>query len=164
MALTQEKLKQLFNYNPDTGAFTRLVDAGKKCKAGDVVGCKNSNGYLQVVIEGKHYKLHRLAVLYMSGEMHDGDVDHANGDKADNRWDNLRCCSRSQNMANAKVQCNNKAGFKGVHFDPKGKKHWRAQISKDNKKIYLGSFETAEEAHIAYLNAATKYHGEYAKV
>jgi len=166
MALTiaQGRLKELLHYNPETGVFTRLVDTGPNAKAGDVVGSKNNNGYLRVVLDGKLYALHRLAVVYMTGKMPEGDVDHANGDKADNRWSNLRPCSRAQNMANSKRQVNNKSGFKGVCYDARGQKKWRAQISVANKKVYLGSFDTAQDAHLAYIAAANKFHGEYAKV
>lgn len=159
--ITQERLKYLLHYDTETGIFTRRVDVGRNAKEGAVVGCPNDKGYLRVVLDGRLYALHRLAVLYVDGFVPDGDVDHANGDKSDNRWVNLRACTRSQNLANKNVQTNNSCGLKGASKDRNGK--WRAQISKDNKKIFLGLFDTPQEAHEAYILAANQYHGEYAR-
>lgn len=159
--ITQERLKHLLHYDTETGVFTRRVDVGKSAKKGSVVGCPNDKGYLRVVLDGRLYALHRLAVLYVDGVVHDGDVDHANGNKADNRWANLRACTRSQNAANRKVQINNSCGMKGASRDRNGR--WRSQISTQGKKVFLGLFDTPEDAHAAYMSAAQKYHGEYAR-
>jgi hypothetical protein len=88
-------------------------------------------------------------------------VDHANGDKLDNRRKNLRICSRAQNGQNRGRQRNNRSGFKGVHWvEREGK--WRAQITVERSRKTIGDFDTAEEAHAAYCAFAKKLHGEYA--
>jgi len=88
-------------------------------------------------------------------------VDHINGDRLDNRKSNLRICSRIENNRNGKIRKNNTCGYKGVSPVKSGKK-FVAQISVNYKKIHLGHFNTAIEAHKAYTDAAIKYHREYA--
>lgn len=91
------------------------------------------------------------------------DTDHINGNKLDNRRENLRICARSQNHANKNKLSNNTSGFKGVTFDKRLQK-WLAQIYIQNKKIYIGVFEKTEDAARAYNKAAKKYFGKFAKL
>jgi len=159
--VTQDRLKELVHYDPASGIFTRIKDAGPNAKAGVVVGCKNSKGYLQVVIDGKHYKLHRLAFLYMTGEFPDHEVDHINRECSDNRWSNLRVATKSQNLRNVGPHKTNKSGYKGVSWK-KDVSKWIAQIRANGKVRYLGMFDDPKEAHAAYVEAAKKYSGDYA--
>jgi hypothetical protein len=162
MELEQEKLLELFNYDPDTGAFTRLKTVGPNALAGSTVGSKNTYGYLRVIISGKEYKLHRLAFLYMNGCFPKHQVDHINHDPSDNRWSNLRECTITQNQANTRMRKNNTSGYKGVSYNSECKKPWKAQINIDKKTTCLGHFKTPEEAHSAYKAAAINHYGDFA--
>lgn len=102
--------------------------------------------------------MHRLIVGLATGS--GKAVDHINGNKLDNRRANLRICTIAENTRNSAKSRNNKSGFKGVCTAPRGK--WRAQIYRDKKAFYLGTFRTPEEAHAAYCEAAKKLHGEFA--
>lgn len=119
-----------------------------------------SNGYLRINCRGwigDRY-VHRDVL-----EARDLDhVDHINGDPLDNRKENLRVCTRSQNMCNTKINSNNKSGVKGVYWS-KDRLKWCVQISIDNKTIPLGRFDNFEEAVKTRLEAEEKYHGEFAR-
>ena len=155
--LTQNRLKELLDYCPETGVFRwRITDRRKK--AGKESGCVNSAGYLQIVIDKKHYKCHRLAWLYMYGSFPEGEIDHINRAKTDNRIANLRVVTRSQNQFNKDVIDGTISGVRGVV--PSGQK-WRAQISVGGRTRYIGTFENLEQATIAYLENAKKYRGEF---
>lgn len=160
--LTQERLKELLSYDPETGLFTRLVGrSGPNARAGDIAGCDNGKGYIRIYVDGKPYKAHRLAWFYMTGEWVP-EVDHENTIKSDNRWDNLRKATRGQNRGNTRAYKNNTSGLKGVSFN-KRTARWAAQIQKDGVKVGLGYYATAEDAHAAYVIAAKKYFGEFAR-
>lgn len=93
-------------------------------------------------------------------------VDHIDGNPLNNQRSNLRICTNSQNQANRGVRAGNKVGLKGVmiYHGTFKEPRYRAQIKKDGKVKHLGYFLTADEAHQAYVNAATEAHGEFAKV
>lgn len=155
--LSQDRLKDLFGYNADTGLFYR-----KKKRS----GCSfkkppgnPSHGYIRIQIDGVSYQAHRLAWLYFYGEWPETDLDHINGDRSDNRIVNLRLATRSQNLMNMRTR---RRGLKGVYFD-KRQQRWCARIHIEYKTIWLGSHKTEEEAHAAYQLAAIEYHGEFAR-
>lgn len=162
--ITHNELKKVIHYDPVTGHFTWLVDAGgvsngNHPRAGDRAGSLNKvHGYREIGIWGRLYRANRLAWLYMKGSWPSGDVDHKNLDKADDRWNNLRVGTRSQNLANRKAY--NKLGIKGVR-ERNGR--FIAQITINKKQIYLGSFDAAEKAHAAYIEAANLHYGEFAR-
>tara|TARA_R110000787_G_scaffold105430_1_gene212847 strand:- start:31 stop:522 length:492 start_codon:yes stop_codon:yes gene_type:complete len=157
--LTQERLKELFHYDPYTGVFTRLVRISRNTKVGDIAGrLRNSKGYHYIRLDGKFYYTHRLAWLYMIGEFPSGQIDHINGNKDDNRFTNLRDVSQSTNMQNLrKPRSGNTSGFLGVSWNQQSC-NWRAQIRICGKKKYLGGFPTAELAYEAYLTAKRLHH------
>ena len=147
--LNQETLKQHLSYDPLTGLFTRLIAKSTSVKIGNIAGSKDKQGYITLMVCGKLYKAHRLAWLYIHGKWPTNEIDHINGNKADNRLSNLRDVERWINMHNQGLRKNNTSGFKGVCR--KGKK-WSAVI-KINKKIHwLGVYETPELANIARQN------------
>lgn len=151
-AVTDETLKALLHYDPQTGAFTWL--AGQR--RGTSAGSGQSKGYMQIVIGGRKYYAHRLAWLYMTGKWPGIQIDHINGNKGDNRFSNLREVTPAQNQHNTGANKLNQSGFKGVS---KRKKYegWEAQIRINGKRTYLGTFSSPEEASAAYQAAAVEH-------
>lgn len=155
--LTAERLCEVLKYDPETGNLSWLVRGGK------IAGCLQvSNGQRRITIriDNKYYKAHRLAWLYMTGKWPVDDIDHINGDGADNRWCNLRAATRSENLSNRVVRKNSKSGLKGVERN--NGNTWCARICSNGNRIYLGNFPTKEEAHMAYVRAAERLFGEFA--
>lgn len=158
--ITQEKLKEFVFYDPDTGVFTLLKHRhGTTRKIGDSLGSLTKAGYLETCIEQKRYYLHRLAFLYMNGELPNGVIDHRNRDKMDNRWINLSCGTQQQNLENDILpRKHGKLGYRGVY---RYKNKFRAKINHKGKQIHLGEFATAEEASQAYLKAKPLIHTNF---
>lgn len=156
--ITQKRLKEVLWYNPYTGLFFWQLQKGNNVKAGNIAGTIHSKGYREIGIDGSYYKAHRLSFLYMTGKFPDCCVDHINGFKSDNRWDNLREANKSQNAANSR---SHKGKLKGV-VKTTSSGRYAARIGVGNKLIHLGCFDTPEEAHQVYLQAARKYFGEFA--
>lgn len=163
--LSQARLKELLSYDPDTGEFVRLVDVRGGARTGDKCRRLSSAGYYQIGVDGWAYLAHRLAWLYMTGEWPADQVDHINGVRDDNRWDNLRQATQAQNCANKKRHRNNTSGYKGVSYEPRraANARWVAQIYFDGRTTRLGAWATAEEAHRAYAAAAEMHFGEFAR-
>lgn len=159
--ITAEELREIVNYNPDTGELRRIKKTSRSAGVGKVMGAKNSSGYLVCTIHKKSYYVHRLAWLYMTGDWPHEIIDHVNRDKTDNRWRNLRAASYSQNGANRIASSNNACGAKGVRQGSRNR--WRAQIGIKGIYYNLGSFDTVEAAEAAYQNAAKRHFGEFAK-
>lgn len=156
--ITQEELKELLNYNPDTGIFT-YNKPRNKCTKGKIAGTRHVNGYTHIQLNGKIYKAHRLAWLYVYGYFPEC-IDHINCDKDDNRIENLREATITQNNHNVKLSKNNTSGIKGVCWHKKAKK-WCATIGVYGKTIYLGLFDDLELAELVINEARLKYHGEF---
>lgn len=156
--MTQEELKSILNYNSETGKFSWV---SMKWKKSNRVGSKKSNGYMQVAIGGKVYYQHRLAWLYMTGEMPDSEIDHINGVMDDNRWCNLRLATRSQNEMNTVLSSANTSGIKGVSWDKRNKK-WCATIVINRKTVWLGRHSSIESAKAVIERARAHIHGEFA--
>jgi len=142
--LTQEELKEMFEYNPQSGIFTSKVKQGK-LKAGRVVGTTDKTRYLFTHIKGKKYSLHRLAFLYMTGSFPKHSVDHLNRVRDDNRWENLRDVDQSVNMRNRTINSNNKAGVKGVFYDNHYGR-WMSRITDTDGKRISKCFKSKEDA------------------
>jgi hypothetical protein len=158
--ITAERLRELLHYDPDTGVLTWLVSTGNRVRIGDAAGYARSDGYRGIKVGGQRFLVHRLAWLYVHGEFPSADIDHINGIPDDNRLANLRLATNSQNMGNRRKNANNRSGFKGV-FSDRGK--WRAQIKVSGCRHYLGLFDTPADAHAAYLRAAEKHFGQFAR-
>jgi HNH endonuclease len=164
--LTADRLRELLSYDPETGVFRWRVRPSPYMAilAGDEAGCFDGYGYRVIRIARFGYKAHRLAWLYMSGAWPRDQIDHLNGDKADNRWVNLREAGVSGNQANRPVCATNKSGFKGVFFLERASlRPWRAAVRIGGKTRYLGRFSAREEAALVYATAACGIHGEFAR-
>lgn len=153
--ITQDRLKAKLSYSPDTGLFTRAVDCGSRFKAGTESGTL-SNGYRQIQVDGKLYRAHRLAFLYMLGEYPKNDVDHIDGDRDNNKWSNLRPATRAENLRNAKIKNTNKSGFNGVCWS-KSRSKWEVHVTVDCVHIFLGEFHCKLDAIAARIRANKKY-------
>ena len=157
---TQIELKELFNYCPDSGVFTRLKSVSINTKNGDIAGNINMQGYRRISINRINYLSHRLAWLYTHGAWPESMIDHINGIKDDNRISNLREATRSQNYMNVSMQKNNTSGYKGVSFDKRHGK-WQAVCGLNGKIKHIGYFDTAELASLAYEAFAKISFGEF---
>lgn len=154
------RLRDLLNYDPETGVFTWAYSR-TGCRAGDRCGRIQYTGYREIGIDYGLYRENMIAWTYMTGEWPDRDVDHINRIRDDNRWCNLRLATRTQNSGNEGLRSNNTSGYKGVTLDVQSGL-WRAQIRMAGKKVNLGRFATKEEAAKAHDHAAIKAFGEYA--
>lgn len=144
--LTVSRLREALRYDPTDGTLWKRV------------GNTHPSGHRNVMVDGKTYSEHRLIWFFVMGEWPKGDIDHINGDPADNRIGNLRDVSTQTNMQNErKARKNNKSGYLGVHWKEKVQK-WGACISVSRKKHHLGYFDSPEAAHQAYLEAKRAMH------
>jgi hypothetical protein len=137
--------------------FTRLIKTCYKVNVGAIVGSKSSFGYLDIMIDGKSYRLHRLAWLYMHGKWPKGYIDHINGIKDDNRICNLRDVTNSINQQNRnKARTDSKIGLLGVI--KRSRDRYESRIKVNGESIHLGISNTPEEAHQIYLKAKRQLH------
>ena len=156
--LTQKELKRLFNYNEEDGKFTRLVTVGrgKRCKAGEIAGYAHKSGYRFMKISGKAYAEHRVVWMYVFGEFPDGEIDHIDHVRGNNRIKNVRVVTRIENMKNQLKRDCNKSGFTGVRFH-KATQKWVANITNKGKQLHLGLYEDIKDAVIARREAEIRY-------
>lgn len=164
--LTQEYLKSILRYDPETGKWFWIVNRGSILAgllAGSIQG-KGDYRYVNIMIDGSSYLAHRLAHLYMTGEWPENHIDHEDLDGLNNKWNTIRKATRSQNLGNQKIHSNNTSGFKGVCWDKKSQK-WVARIQVNKKSKVIGWFEKdkLEEAAKAYEIEADKLFKEFAR-
>jgi len=152
-------LRAILSYDPDTGIF-RWAKPRPKVRVGSIAGYKHHKGHIEIEVDGKAYRAHRLAWLYIYGVWPKDQIDHKNLKRADNRIDNLREATNGQNCANRRSF--GKAGIKGASLHKKSGR-WHAQITHKKKCISLGYYRTAEEAHAVYVAKAVELHGEFAR-
>lgn len=171
LPITPARLRELLDYDPETGEFRwrerplsdfkdqRTTNWWNSKNAGNVAGyITKDEGYRVIGIDAVYYKAHRLAWLGMTGELPD-EVDHINGDRADNRWSNLRRASRAENRQNLKVYKSNTSGVAGVYVcKDRRALAFRPYISVDGKRIWLPRCSSLEEAVAARDAAKAKYH------
>jgi len=159
---TRSQVDGSVTYDPSTGKFYR-VKAWNGAKPGTECGfVSKGDGYVRVSISGTPVLAHRVAWFICTGKWPESQIDHANGYRSDNRIENLRVCTISENRWNSKKRDRNTSGFKGVTWDAR-RKLWSAQIMANRKNYNLGRFETPEAAHMAYVNAAKRLHGAFAR-
>ncbi len=154
--LTAERLRELLDYDQETGIFTWLVTRGKGLR-GTIAGSAKEDGYVMIRIDRRRYRAHRLAWLHVTGEWPEEEIDHVNRQRADNRFVNLRQATRSEQQQNVLLQSTNKSGYRGVSWHERDKR-WQAQIHANCKATSLGNFHTPEEAYAAYCAAAASMH------
>ena len=158
--ITQKELKEILEYNENTGKFFWKIKPMYNVNIGDKAG-NNHNGYTRLTINGKKYLTHRLAWLYVYGEFPKGDLDHIDNDRGNCRINNLRIANKSTNGFNRKKQANNTSGIKGVIWS-KASNKWMVKIGVNKKKLYFGVWNDLEFAELVAQEARAKYHGEYA--
>ncbi len=157
--LTQEYLQTLFAYC-DGKLFWKFPKA-KKIKVGQEAGSHKEKGYYHLGIDGTNYLVHRLIFCMHHGFMPEF-VDHIDGNPSNNKIENLRVATRSQNNCNSKIQKNNTSGVRGVAWNQRQQK-WQVRCQVNKKKIHLGYFADFELAEFLAQEARSLYHGEYAR-
>lgn len=161
--LTADRLREVLRYSPSTGEFHWRIMCSARRPAGMLAGDKKiDSGYILIGVDGFRYRAHRLAWLYMTGAWPTDQIDHEDTNRSNNRWDNLRTATNQLNQANARLSKNNTSGFKGVFWNHRLRK-WQAKISVDGQQIHLGYHEDAAVLAAAYLAAAKKYFGDFAR-
>jgi hypothetical protein len=161
--LTRARLRQLLDYDPETGEFRWRQRVRDQKRIGDLAGTVGiRHGYRAIRVGERSYSEHQLAWFYMTGRWGRPTIDHRDGDITNNRWNNLRRATYSQNSANRRRPRHNTSGHKGVHLCRRSGQ-WRASIGKNGRTIHLGRFATLQAARAAYLEAARKLFGEFAR-
>lgn len=154
--VTQEELKSRFMYDPNTGNLIWVSHKRRPDLIGTIAGNKDKSSHIQIYLNCKKYWAHRLVWLYHYGYLPEM-IDHINGIPSDNRIENLRECTRSQNQQNHKKNKSNTSGIKGVSWNKHARK-WETHCSGN----YLGIYETREEAEKIVREFREKHHGEFA--
>lgn len=157
--ITQSRLKEILHYDPETGIFTRKI----RCcngRFGVIRTSPSPSGYYRIMINSIRYYAHKLAWLYIYGELPTGNLDHINRIRTDNRISNLRIASNSQNCMNCTIYSSNTSGQKGVNFS---KKHntWIVRCRVNNIRYYLGCYKNKEDAINIYIAFAKHVHGVF---
>lgn len=152
--LNHDYLISRLDYDPETGVFIHKAKPhDSDCRAkqwnarfsGSVAGSFNNKGYINIEIDSKSYKAHRLAWFYVNGQFPDGDIDHINHVKSDNRLSNLRVVTNQQNCMNRSMTDLNTSGAVGVHWCKTNSK-WVASIGLNGKRLTLGKFKDKSKA------------------
>ncbi len=160
--IERDVLMSLLDYCPDTGVFRWRLRPSRKIASGSVAGTVMSHGYVRICIGRKFYYGHRVAWLFAHGEWPAEEIDHINGDPADNRIANLRPAARHKNAQNCGISRNNTSGVTGVSWDRREQK-WAAYIMIARRKIALGNHADFDAAVQARRDAERRYFGEFAR-
>jgi len=156
--IIEEYIKNHLEYKDGNLYWKNLVKGSRY--NGRTAGISNGKGYIQVRVAGKAIYAHRLIYFICTGSWPKDQIDHINKDHTDNRIENLRECTRSQNHMNR----NDKPGRslpRNVYLD-KSTGHYRVVLTKNTKKIGIGSFVELELAELAAKEARQKYYGDFA--
>jgi hypothetical protein len=166
MSITQDQLKTLFDYRDDGNLTRRVAISGPSGKVGMVVGSflgdttRPGKGYMATKISGKHYCIHRLIWMWHHGDMPE-QIDHINRNSLDNRIENLRPATASQNTMNRKLFANSTSGCRGVSWHKK-RGMWWSYVDVNKKRKSLGYFNDLELADLVAVEARSKFHGQFA--
>lgn len=155
--MTPERLHELLKYNAETGLFT-WVKVRRGCRIGGVAGCRMKSGYIIIRLDDELFYAHRLVWLYVHGKWPIDQLDHIDGNRANNKLSNLREVSNLENAQNIRgPKSKNRSGFLGVR---KENSKWLAEIKVNYKPIRIGLFATPEEAHEAYILTKRRLHAK----
>lgn len=153
--LTAARVRELLTYEPETGVFRWRNPASNRMKPGQIAGSPNNLGYVYLTIDGRKYRAHRVAWLVLHGLMPTEEIDHINGNRADNRAANLRLSDRASNMLNQRgPRADNRTGVAGVKRTKSGR--FIARFAGGGKTAYLGTFDTVDDAAAAYAAAKSR--------
>lgn len=156
--ITQQRLHELFEYRDGTLIWKVTRRAGKVAGTFD-----KSTGYYRIHIDKIYYRLHRMIFLYHHGYLTDGlQIDHTDGNRTNNRIENLREVTNQQNQFNSKTSSRNKSGIKGVSWN-EAKQKWEVRIMVNNRNKFIGYYDTLEEAEAAAIKARNELHGDHAR-
>lgn len=156
-AITKEQVLSVLSYDKESGSLTWLTNAGGRFRKGKRAGRIAATGYREVGLFGRLYLEHRIIWLIFNGSFPENQIDHINRIKTDNRIENLRCCNNSENHQNLPLIATNTSGVVGVTWNKRYFK-WQAQIGVNKKNIFLGLFDTIDEAAKIRREAELKYH------
>ena len=159
--MTAGEARYFFNYDEHTGLLTWAVKR-RGINFGSPAGWVDSRGYITITSKSISYQAHRIAWLIVHGKWPDSTIDHINGNPSDNRLDNLRDATYSENLANRRMHKRNPYGLKGVCYDKRRKRYF-ASICCNFKSKFLGYYDTPELAHEAYKVAAAENFGKFAR-
>ena len=170
----REFVRECLDYDPRTGEFRWRNRPPSHFRSAHEYGRWNTRfartiagatdkatRYRRILINARAYKAHRIAWLLICGEPLPAEIDHIDGDRGNNRIDNLRAATKLENGANSRIRPDNKTGFKGVFRLTDGR--FRAKININYKQIHIGYFATLEEAAEARRAAAIRLNGEFAR-
>lgn len=160
--IAADRVRQLLHYDRSSGSLTWAAPNARCLRPGDKAGYDNGNGYRRLRIDGRPYYAHNIAWLHAFGIWPERRIDHVNGDRSDNRLDNLRLASASENAANARLSRANTSGHRGVSWH-KAAGRWNAKIVRNGTTIHLGLFDRLEDAARAYRRAAHAIYGDFAR-
>ena len=152
-ALTQERLQEVLHYDPPSGEFRWRTQEDPEHRAGQVAGCSMRSDYWCIHVDGRGYRAHQLAWLYMTGEWGRPLIAHRDGDPFNNRWRNLRLANCLSRTAHRQCRRGDRPVFAGIALDRRSGQ-WTANISEGDRVYSLGRFPTHEAAHEAYAIAA----------
>jgi len=155
MSLTQERLKELFDYNQETGELVRKVSVANHL-SGEVAGGLMPRGYISVSVDGGRYYAHRIIFVWMMGRDPKDEIDHIDQNRTNNCWENLREVTRTENCKNSRLREDNTSGRVGVCW-AKSCQKWVARIYVNKKQVSLGYFESFQDACDARTKAERKY-------
>lgn len=165
--LTAERLRELLDYDPNAGVFRWRTKTSNRAPVGSIAGSlgrgrRSPHARIEIRLDGKLYKAHRLAWLYAYGRWPKDQIDHIDANPTNNRLTNLREANNQQNHYNLPIRRTNKTGYKGVCYVA-SRRRFHAYIRIEGRNTFLGAFPSAEMAHEAYKAATQKYHGEFAR-
>lgn len=158
-----KELCEFFSYDKEDGILRWKKITTTRVKSGFPAGSLKKDGYIHVQLNGAEYLAHRIIWCMIAGEWPSEEIDHEDLDGSNNKWANLRQASPTQNRWNQGIKKSNTSGYKGVYFQKFSGK-WMARIRVGEKqRLYLGIFDSPEEAGAAYNKAALQYHGDFAR-
>ena len=160
---SHKRLLEILDYCPDTGIFRWKIQIGKG-RVGNIAGTMvDARGYCRIGFDGGKWQSHRLAWFYVHGiDPESLSIDHINGNPSDNRINNLRLATATQNQCNSKTSVKNRSGAKGVCWN-KASEHWEVRVTINRRRFHMGGFLEFKEAVAAAKSTRERIHKEFAR-